>query len=87
MTIVLACLANSVKLRYMQDVQAEWEDVEIPANDEQWFVLVLYARIAVSLELPELCEAMSARTGKKRRKVIKNIMRLLEGEDCEDIQA
>lgn len=71
----------------MDDVQAEWEDVEIPANDAQWFVLVLYARIAVSLELLELCEAMMARTGKKRRKVIKNIVRLLEGEECEDIQA
>jgi hypothetical protein len=71
----------------MEDVQAEWEDIEIPANDEQWFVLVLYARIAVSLELLELCEAMNARTGKKRRKVVKNIMRLLEGEDCEDIEA
>ncbi len=71
----------------MDDVQAEWEDVEIPANDEQWFVLVLYARIAVSLELLALCDAMNARTGKKRRKVVKNIVRLLEGEDCEDIQA
>jgi hypothetical protein len=71
----------------MEDVQAEWEDIEIPANDEQWFVLVLYARIAVSLELLELCEAMNARTGKKRRKVVKNIMRLLEGEDCETIEA
>jgi hypothetical protein len=71
----------------MDDVQADWEDVEIPANDEQWFVLVLYARIAVSLELLALCDAMSARTGKRRRKVIKNIVRLLEGEECEDVQA
>lgn len=61
--------------------------MEIPANYEQWFVLVLYARIAVSLELLELCDAMQARKGKKRRKVIKNIVRLLEGEESEDIQA
>lgn len=71
----------------MQDEQVEWEDVEIPSNDAGWFVLVLYARMAVSLELLELCAAMEARTGKKRRKVVKNIMRLLEGEDCEDIEA
>lgn len=87
MTIVLACLTNSVKLRRMQDVQADWEDVEIPSNEAEWFVLVLYARMAISLELLELCEAMQQRTGKKRRKVVKNIMKLLEGEDCEDVQA
>lgn len=71
----------------MQDEQVDWEDIEIPANEAEWFVLVLYARIAVSLELLELCEAMQQRTGKKRRKVVKNIIRLLEGEDCEEIQA
>lgn len=71
----------------MQDEQVEWEDVQIPSNEAEWFVLVLYARMAISLELLELCEAMQQRTGKKRRKVVKNIIKLLEGEDSEDIQA
>lgn len=74
-------------MKVMQDEQVEWEEVDIASNEAEWFVLVLFARVAVSLELLSLCQKMEARTGKRRRKTANEIVRLLEGEDNDDIQA